>query len=134
MPNSIQTWYNSLNDENTLFKVEDPVAFKEATAAILCNIINLKHVQKKDELHEFCDLFKSEFHLSDEDAQKIFDNSADIQSNIEKYTAIIKEQLDGDEYKMMAFMKMLNRFIIIDKCKEEDYCVFEKVKEQLFAS
>ena len=134
MPNSIQTWYNSLNDENTLFKVEDPVAFKEATAAILCSILDLKHVKKKDELHQFCDLFKAEFHLSDEDTKKIFNNSKNMESTIKKYTKIIKEQLNGDEYKMMAFMKMLNRFIIIDKCKEEDYCIFDKVKEQLFSS
>ncbi len=55
-----------------------------------------------------------------------------LKSNVEKYTKVVKEQLGGDKIKMLEFMRMLNRFIMVDKCKEEDYCIFDKVRELLF--
>ena len=127
---TVKQWYDSIGKKDSIFDVRDPEKFKEATAAILCNILHLDSAQKKDELQEFCTLLEKDAQF---DKTKLSSSSQDaLKSNIEKHTEVIKEQLDNDKVKMMEFMRMLNRFIMVDKCKEEDYCIFEKVKELLF--
>ncbi len=129
---TVRQWYDSIGEKDSVFDVEDPGKFKEATAAILCNILHLDSSKKRDELKEFCSIVRQSLDLDEEKAAELFQNRDDIDKNIYKHTKVIKQQLDNDKYKMLEFMKMLNRFIIVDDCKEEDYCIFEKVKEMLF--
>ena len=127
---TIKQWYDSIGKRGSIFDVKDPEKFKEATAAILCNILHLESAQEREELQEFCTLLKHEVTI---DKAQIASSSQDmLRSNIEKNTQIIKAQLEGDKIKMLEFMRMLNRFIMVDKCKEEDYCIFDKVRELLF--
>ncbi len=127
---TVQQWYDSIGKKDSVFDVADPEKFKEATARILCHILHLDSVQQRDELQEFCTLLKEDAHM---DAQKrSVREEADIRSDIESAAQVIKAQLGGDQIKMLEFMKMLNRFIMVDKCKEEDYCIFDKVRELLF--
>ena len=127
---TIKQWYDSIGKEGSIFDVKDPGKFKEATAAILCNILHLESAQEREELQEFCTLLQEDAHISD---VKLSSKSQDtLKNNIEKYTKVVKEQLENDKVKMLEFMRMLNRFIMVDKCKEEDYCIFEKVRELLF--
>ena len=127
---TVQQWYDSIGKKGSIFEVKDPVKFKEATAAILCNILHLDSALQRDELQEFCTLLKKDVGIDPQELSSA--NQDTLKNNIEKYTKIIKTQLEGDKVKMMEFMRMLNRFIMVDKCKEEDYCIFEKVRELLF--
>ncbi len=129
---TVRQWYDSIGEKDSVFDVENPEKFKEATAAILCNVLHLDSSKKRDELKEFCSIVRHSLEIDDEKAAELFQNRANIDKNIYKYTRIIKKELKDDKYKMLEFMKMLNRFIIVDDCKEEDYCIFEKVKEMLF--
>jgi uncharacterized tellurite resistance protein B-like protein len=127
---TVKQWYDSIGKRDSIFDVKDPEKFKEATASILCNILHLDSAQEKEELQDFCTFVKNDAKISEE---KLSASSQDaLKSNIETHTKVIKEQLDNDKVKMMEFMRMLNRFIMVDKCKEEDYCIFDKVKELLF--
>ena len=127
---TIRQWYDSIGKAGSVFDVKDPEKFKEATAAILCNILHLESAQEREELQEFCTLLKHDANIAKE---KLSSESQDtLKSNIEKHTKVVKEQLAGDKIKMLEFMRMLNRFIMVDKCKEEDYCIFDKVRELLF--
>jgi len=132
MPVAMKRWVDSLGEDGSAFHPKNPEEFKRATAALVCSIINFEDVEKRDELCKFCDVFKEEFHIDEEDAQKLFEDSHYIEENVEKYAKIIKEELGNDEYKMMEFMKMLNKYIIIDKCKKEDYDVFSELKVLFF--
>ncbi len=120
---TIKQWFALIGQKGSIFDVRDPKAFKEATSNILCNILHLENTHKREELKEFCDLISPHKIEKDQDSIK-----KDIETNVK----IVKEQLQNDEYKMLQFMKMLNRFIIVDHCKDEDYCVFEEVKSLLF--
>ena len=120
---TIKQWYGLIGQKDSIFDVPDPALFKEATSNILCNILHLENTHKRKELQDFCDLIQTDVVKKDQEKIK-----KDIASNVK----IVKEQLEGDEYKMLQFMKMLNRFIMVDHCKEEDYCVFEDVKSLLF--
>ncbi len=127
---TVRQWYDSIGNEGSIFDVAHPERFKEATAAILCNILHLDSAQQKEELQEFCTLLQNDAGIDKEKLSSV--TQANLKSNIEKYTRIVKEELGDDKVKMMEFMRMLNRFIMVDKCKEEDYCIFEKVRELLF--
>ncbi len=132
MPVAMKRWLDSLGEDGSTFHPKNPEEFKKATAAMVCSIINFAEVEKRDELCKFCDVFKAEFHIDEEAAEKLFQDSNYIEENLTKYAKIIKEELGNDEYKLMEFMKMLNKYIIIDKCKKEDYDVFSELKVLLF--
>ena len=127
---TVKQWYDSIGKKGSIFDAKDPEKFKEATAAILCNILHLESAKEREQLEEFCTLLKEDAHISEEELTS--KSQSALKSNIEKHTKIVKEQLDNDKVKMLEFMRMLNRFIMVDKCKEEDYCIFEKVRELLF--
>ena len=121
---TIRQWYDSIGKKGSIFDVEDPKKFKEAVVSILCSVLHINSSDKIDELKEFCALVKG--------SVKPNGKNSDIDKHIYEKVKVIKEQLKNDKYKMLEFMKMLNRFIIVDECKEEDYCIFEKVKKILF--
>lgn len=131
MPVAIKRWFDSLDSDET-FQPKNPENFKKATASIICSIINFNDVKESDGLCKFCDLFKAEFHIDEATAEKLFEDSAYVKENLEKNAQIIKDELGNDEYKLMEYMKMLNRFIIVDHCKDEDYCIFDELKNLLF--
>jgi hypothetical protein len=131
MPVAMKRWFDSL-DTDEIFAPKNPESFKRATASIVCSIVNFNDVKEKDALCKFCDIFKEEFHIDEQTAQKLFKDSGYVKENLEKNAEIIRQELGDDEYKMMEYMKMLNRFIIVDKCKEEDYCIFDELKTKLF--
>ena len=131
MSTMMKRWFDSLDSDDT-FQPKNMENFKRATASIICSIINFNEVGQKDELCKFCDLFKEEFHIDEESAKKLFEDTKYVKENLEKNAQTIKNELDHDEYKLMEYMKMLNKYIIVDNCKEEDYCIFDELKVQLF--
>jgi uncharacterized tellurite resistance protein B-like protein len=129
---SMKNWFDSFGADDQIFHPKNPEKFKNSTAAIICSIINFSKVKDKEELCKFCDLFKQEFHIDEEAAQKLFKDSNYIKKNLTKHAQIVKDELNHDEYKLMRYMKMLNKYIIIDKCKDEDYDIFAELKTILF--
>jgi uncharacterized tellurite resistance protein B-like protein len=127
-----EQWYRSIGTKESVFNAKNPERFKKATAQILCNILHLDSAQQKEELQQFCDLMKKDISIGGEDLGGA--DQAQLHSNIEAAAQVVKEELDADPVRMMEFMRMLNRFIMVDKCKEEDYCIFDRVRELLFGS
>ena len=127
---TVQQWYNMIGRKDTVFDVAHPDRFKNATAVILCNILHLDSVVQKEELQEFCTLLKRDAGI--ESAKLDTADQATLRSNIVEAAHVIREELENDPVRMMEFMRMLNRFIMVDKCREEDYCIFEEVRELLF--
>jgi DUF1365 family protein len=127
-----EQWYRSIGTKESVFNAKNPERFKKATAQILCNILHLDSAQQKEELQQFCDLMQKDISIRHEDFNDA--DQAQLHSNIEEAAQVVKEELDADPVRMMEFMRMLNRFIMVDKCKEEDYCIFDRVRELLFGS
>ncbi|MCH9813331.1 MAG: hypothetical protein K0U47_05235 [Epsilonproteobacteria bacterium] len=130
---SLKKWYDAIGTKNDIFDVKDVKEFKYATGILICNIVNLKKEDPSEELCMFCDNFQKEYQLSDEEAQGLYKDVQNFDQNLEKYIAVIKSHLHGSEHKKLDFMHTLNRFIIKDECDDQDYCVFEVIKEQLFS-
>jgi uncharacterized tellurite resistance protein B-like protein len=132
MPAEMKEWFDGLESDTT-FEAKNPEHFKRATASIICSIVNFNEIQSEEKVYAFCDLFKKEFHIDEDTANKLFEDASYVKANIEKNAQIIKQELGDDEYKKLQYMKMLNRFIIVDNCKDEDYCIFDELKNHLFA-
>ncbi len=127
-----QQWYESIGTKDSVFSAKNPERFKKATAQILCNILHLDSATKREELQNLCELLHSDANMEKEQLDGVA--QAQLHSNIEAAAKIVKEELGNDPVRMMEFMRMLNRFIMVDKCKEEDYCIFDRVRELLFDS
>lgn len=130
---SLKKWYDAIGTKDGIFDVADIQQFKYAAGILICSIINLKKEDQSDELCAFCENFQKEHNLSDEDAQSLYKDAKNFDQNLEKNIDIIKTQLQGSEHKKLEFMHTLNRFIIEDDCDEDDYCIFEVIKEKLFS-
>ena len=90
MPATMKRWLDSLGEDGSTFHPKNPEEFKKATAAMVCSIVNFAEVEKRDELCKFCDIFKAEFHIDEEAAEKLFEDSNYIEVNLAKYAKIIK--------------------------------------------
>jgi hypothetical protein len=130
---SIKKWYDSIGTKNGIFDVEDIKAFRFATGVLICSIVNHNKKHMNDELADFCNSFKKEQGLSDEEAKRLYEEVEDFDANLEKQIAVIKSQLKDSSYKKLEFMHTLNRFIIEDDCDDEHYSCFETIIEKLFA-
>ncbi len=130
---SLKKWYDSIGTKGGIFDVEDNKAFRFATGVIICSIVNHNKKHMNDELSEFCDFFKKEQGLSDEEAKSLYVEVDDFDKNLLKQIKVIKEQLKDSSYKKLEFMHTLNRFIVEDNCNDEDYQCFETILEKLFA-
>ncbi len=132
MPVELKKWFDLLESDEIL-KPKNPERFKEAVAGIVCSIINFSKIEDKEKLDKFCELFEREFHIPKERAYELFKDESTVEKNLKKNALIIKDELDNDEFKLLRFMRVLNRYIMVDDCKEDDYCIFEELQKLLFA-
>lgn len=126
MYNNFKKFFHSLeNDEKIFNNIENEDKFKLASANIICNIVN---VNSKDR-EKYCQLFQEKFDLPKEELKKIQKN-VNKQTSMDLHIKTIKNELRNNKYEIMEFLDILNKFIIIDNCSEEDYEVFEEIKNK----
>ena len=115
-----------VNLVNNKTNIDNQQEFKVATASIICNLIDIESPKKE----QYCNLFQREFALNEEEFMRIkesIDKNRSLDENIKE----IKEGLNHNQYEIMHFLETLNRFIIVDGCKDEEYEMFELIKGKL---
>ena len=50
--------------------------------------------------------------------------------SLDEKIVYIKNELNNNMYQIMEFLKILNKFAIIDGCKQESYREFEKIRDK----
>jgi hypothetical protein len=93
---------------------EDEKRFKVAAASLVCNIIEITEKNAK----RYCSLFQNNLNLEES------------KLSIDDKIAYIKKELNNNMYQVMQFLKILNKFAIMDGCKAESYREFEKIRDK----
>ncbi len=130
---SLKKWYDEIGTEDGVFDVFDKKQFKLSTGILICSVINLRK-EREDNLCIFCKNFEKENNLKKSEIENLYKDAPNFNKNLEKHIDIIKEQLGESEHQKLEFMHTLNRFIIEDDCAEDDYCLFEVIKDRLFCT
>jgi len=102
--------------------------FSRASIGLLLNILENVNSNNMEKYYKF---FQKELDISSEEFEKIQKEYKSI--DIDKAVDTILEILDSNRHKVMNFLMMLNRCIIIDGCTFESYNKFEKIRDNFLS-
>lgn len=108
------------------------VMLKESVAALFCHVIKLDEKDLEIERPLFCRFMKQDFNMSDEESCELFDKVMEGDYNIDMHISMIANGLVNETYSKMSVLKQLNHIIVRSKLEDEDYDLFDKVKEAFF--
>jgi hypothetical protein len=115
---------------NNKTNVEDEQQFKLASATLVCDVVHNVIDADKKQQQKYCGLFQDKLNLPIEELERI-KGSIDIdRATVNDKIEYIKKELDGNRYEIMEFLKILNRFIVLDGCSQESYREFEIIRDK----
>ena len=106
--------------------IKDEEKFKVTSAILICSIVDVKNSNAE----KFCSLFEKNFNLDKEEFNRIRGEIDNDKLTIDEKVHYIKEELGGNMFQMMQYLKILNKFAIADGCSKENYTEFEKIRDK----
>ena len=105
---------------------------KESVAALFCYVIKLDNKDLDSERPLFCRFMKQDFNMTREESDKLLDEVMQKDYNIDTQISIIANALHNENYSKMSVLKQLNHIITKSNLEDDDYDLFDKVKEAFF--
>lgn len=105
---------------------------KESVAALFCHVIKLDNKDLTTERPLFCRFMKQDFDMSEEEANELLDKGMSEDCNVDTHISMLANGLINETYTKMSVLKQLNHIIVRSKLVDDDYDLFDKVKEALF--
>ncbi len=105
---------------------------KESVAALFCYIIKLDNKDLDVERPLFCRFMKQDFNMTREESDRLLDEVMQKDYNIDTQISIIANALHNEIYTKMSVLKQLNHIITKSNLEDDDYDLFDKVKEAFF--
>ena len=106
---------------------------KESVAALFCHVIKMDDKDLDAERPLFRRFMKQDFpNMTDEDACNLLDEVMEKEYNIDTQISMIANALHNETYTKMSVLKQLNHIIVKSNLEDEDYDLFDKVKEAFF--
>jgi len=102
--------------------------FSRASIGLLLNILENVHSGNMKKYYKF---FQKELNISSQEFEQILKEYKSI--DIDKEVDTIVKILGSNRHKIMNFLMMLNRCIIIDGCTFESYTKFEKIRDKFLS-
>ena len=111
----------------------DEKKFKFASATLVCDVVhNVMDADKKQQ-EKYCKLFQEQLNLDVDELDDI-KNSLDVdRDSVNDKIEYIKKELNNNKYEIMEFLKILNRFVILNGCNQESYKEFEVIRDKFVA-
>ena len=110
------------NQEN----LEDEKKFKVASATLVCSIVDTDNKDSK----KYYSLFEKNFNLEENEFNEIKNKLEDEGLTIDDKIDYIKTELGNNMYQVMQFLKILNKFAILDGCNQKSYREFELIRDK----
>jgi len=106
---------------------------KESVAALFCHVIKMDDKDIDAERPLFRRFMKQDFpSMTDDEACELLDEVMEKEYNIDTQISIIANALHNETYTKMSVLKQLNHIIVKSKLEDDDYDLFDKVKEAFF--
>ena len=105
---------------------------KESVAALFCHVIKLDNKNLDTERPLFARYMEEDFGSSKEEACALLDEVMEKEYNIDTHISMIANGLMNETYTKMSVLKQLNHIIVRSKLEDDDYDLFDKVKEAFF--
>jgi len=105
---------------------------KESVAVLFCHVIKLDGKDLDLEKPLFCRYIKQNFDASEEESSALLDKVMADDHHIETHIAMLANGLVNETYTKMSVLKQLNHIIVRSNLADEDYELFDKVKEAFF--
>ncbi len=103
---------------------------KESVASLFCHVIKLDNKDLDTERPLFCRFMRQDFpDMTVEEAKELLDKTMTQEYNIDTQIAIIANALHNEVYAKMSILKQLNHIIIKSNLEDDDYELFDRVKE-----
>ncbi len=106
---------------------------KESVGTLLAHIIKIDNRDVAKEAPLFCEIMGQNFDCSQEEAENFLYAMMNKEYDLDGHIAIINDALCEDKLSKFHLLEQLNHIIYSDTISEEDYKVFEDIKERLFA-
>jgi len=106
--------------------LSDEKEFKIASASLVCSIVDISQVNSE----KYCSLFKEKFNLEESEFKQIENEIYNDAMNIEEKVVYIKSALENNMFQIMEFLKILNKFAILNGCTAKSYREFELIRDK----
>ncbi len=105
---------------------------KESVGTLLAHIIKVDNRDIEKEAPLFCEIMGQNFDCSNEEAEAFLRQIVEKDYDLDEHIEIINQALCDDRISKYHLLEQLNHIIYSDKISEEDYKIFEDIKERLF--
>ncbi len=106
--------------------LENEKKFKVASASLVCSIIDVSNKEAK----KYCSLFEKNLNLGEEEFLQIKGQIEAEGLSLDEKIVYIKNEFNNNMFQIMQLLKILNKFAIMDGCKQESYREFEKIRDK----
>jgi len=105
---------------------------KESVGTLLAHIIKVDNRDVKKEAPLFCELMGKNFDCNHEEAETFLYAMMNKEYDLDEHIEIINDALCEDKLSKFHLLEQLNHIIYSDTIREDDYKVFDDIKNRLF--
>jgi hypothetical protein len=116
-----------INNKKSLI---DERKFKLASATLVCDVVHNVIDSDRNQQQKYCKLFQDRLNLPLEELEEIKSGLDTNRASINNKIEYIKKELDNNKFEIMEFLKIINRFVILDGCNKESYQEFEIIRDE----
>jgi len=106
---------------------------KESVGTLLAHIIKIDNRDVEKEAPLFCEIMGQNFDCSEDEAETFLHEMMNKEYDLDEHISIINEALCKDKLSKFHLLEQINHIIYSDTISDEDYKVFENIKEKLFS-
>jgi hypothetical protein len=116
-----------INNKKSLI---DERKFKLASATLVCDVVHNVIDSDRNQQQKYCKLFQDRLNLPLEELEEIKSGLDTNRTSVNNKIEYIKKELDNNKFEIMEFLKIINRFVILDGCSKESYSEFEIIRDE----
>jgi len=105
---------------------------KESVGRLLAYIIKVDNRDIEKEAPLFCEIMGQDFECSEDEAKALLYEVMDQEYDLDEHIAVINQALCNDRLSKFHLLEQINHIIYSDEIGEEDYKIFENIKNKLF--